>query len=31
MHKEKSNFCHAYRINHLDEHTENQYAASLNI
>jgi len=29
--KVKSNFCHAYRVNHFEEQTENWYVARLNI
>ena len=31
MHKVKSNFCQAYRINHFKEQAENRYVARLNI
>ena len=30
-HKAKSNFCHAYRANCLEEQAENRYVARLNI
>jgi len=30
-HKAKSNFCHAYRVNHFEEQAENRYVARLNI
>ena len=30
-HKEKSNFCHAYRVNCFEEQAENWYASRLNI
>jgi len=31
MHKTKSNFCHAYRVNRFEEQAEIQYAARLSI
>ena len=30
-HKSKSNFCHAYRVNHFEEQAENRCVARLNI
>ena len=30
-HKTKSNFCHAYRVNHFEQQPENWYAARLSI
>ena len=29
--KTKSNFCHAYRVNHLEEKAENRFVARLDI
>ena len=31
MHKAKSNFCQAYRVNRFEEQAENRYVARLNI
>ena len=31
MHKTKSNFCQAYRVNRFEEQAENQYIARINI
>jgi len=31
MHKTKSSFCHAYRVNRFEEQAENWYVARLNI